>query len=653
MRPFFRQPLIPSIALALSLSFSAPMAMAKDYVMRISIAGNALSAYVPPEIGAPVSVSSGTLDFGSLNVGQSAQGSVSVYNTSEHPTEIRSIAVTGATAVFSASHDCPSQLGAGGQCTVTVTASPTLAGTHSGQLLVRDAIVGHYVTLTIVAGTPTLEATGDGSFGVVQLGDSASATFQVSNSSSGSLVLDSMEITGDDAFSITGGTCGAGVSLGAGQSCQSQVGVAPAAGGNLAGFFEVSANGQSATIPLSVIVPDPATAAVDELAAGSTSLVANGVSTTTLAATVRDALGNALGAGHVVTWTTSLGTVDASSSTTGPDGVASATFLAPATVGTASVSAQLGSSAAKSVVINLTPDVGSAHVDALSAPLKAVAGKSFTVTATVRDALGNNVGAGQTVTWQTNAGTLASSSSTTDANGQAHVNLTAPTAVTPITVQARVQEAEAPTSASIAMTADFDSRRVVLVQTDSSTLEASGEVMAPLYVWSEDQYGNPVAEDVIDISSSHGALDLVEVVTDENGQSSGMYTVPRILWSKVDGLETITISATSRGTAITESTTLTVKQALDLGQFSFDKATRTVTQNTGVPLTFFGYKSTNIAGNGYPTAGTFEWQPGQGFVLHVQGNFVFCRMEANGLALRVADPYGVTGFSAGYPGDSC
>jgi len=301
----------------------------------------------------------------------------------------------------------------------------------------------------------------------------------------------------------------------------------------------------------------------------------------------------------------------------------------------------------------MTADAASAHVDSLNADSEIAAGTSQTVTAQVRDVHGNVLGAGVTVNWDVTGGTLSAATSTTNAAGVASTQVTAPTSTGSLSVSAYVQPADTPEVANLTVTPDFESRRVVAVQTDTSTLTADGATQAPLQVWSQDQYGNPVPGDTIDIVSSKGALDLTEMTTDASGHAAAMYTVPRILWSIVDGMDSMTVSASSRGTAITVSDNLAVRQVLDVSQFSYDSATRTLSQNTGVPLTYTNRRATTNMGQGGTVYGTYIWEPEQTFGNYVGGAHTICRLEANGSRLTASDTSGTVSMSPATTGGAC
>jgi hypothetical protein len=84
---------------------------------------------------APLTLTPTELDFGSVPVGQSSQLSVTVANTSSSPITLGSLS---AAAPFSVSNGtCPAsgaQLAAGAQCALSVTFTPSSAGSQTGTL---------------------------------------------------------------------------------------------------------------------------------------------------------------------------------------------------------------------------------------------------------------------------------------------------------------------------------------------------------------------------------------------------------------------------------------------------------------------------------------------------------------------------------------
>lgn len=105
----------------------------------------------------------------------------------------------------------------------------------------------------------------------------------------------------------------------------------------------------------SVTVAVSQTSVVASLVATPASVIANGTAYSTLIATLRDANGNAAGAGEPVAWSTNLGSLSTSSSTSNAASQATAT-ISSLTVGTATVTARAYGGASTTVAFT-TPVV--------------------------------------------------------------------------------------------------------------------------------------------------------------------------------------------------------------------------------------------------------------------------------------------------------
>ncbi|MDP4573503.1 inverse autotransporter beta domain-containing protein, partial [Pseudomonas sp. LPH60] len=160
---------------------------------------------------------------------------------------------------------------------------------------------------------------------------------------------------------------------------------------------------------------DQRTAKVITLVASPSTLTANGISTSTIKATIADAHGNSVGPGAPVTWQTSDGTISSTSTVTSDDSTSTITLTSGTSVSVANISAT-AVAGGKSTSVAFTADQGTARVlDLVATPATITANGSDTssLVATVQDAHGNAVGAGATVNWTTSSGTLSASSSTT------------------------------------------------------------------------------------------------------------------------------------------------------------------------------------------------------------------------------------------------
>ncbi len=177
-----------------------------------------------------------------------------------------------------------------------------------------------------------------------------------------------------------------------------------------------------------------ATATVTFVVAGNSILVsssvptlpADGVATATITAVVRDALNNPAPDGTVVSFTTTLGTITFTATTT--DGVATATLTSEPTSGIATITASaLGTTGTVTVEFQAGPGGIRIFLTAGKTQL-AADGVDFTdIQATVLNASGNPVPPGTTVHFSTDRGGVQSPEVVTDAFGHANVRFTSDT----------------------------------------------------------------------------------------------------------------------------------------------------------------------------------------------------------------------------------
>jgi hypothetical protein len=89
--------------------------------------------------GTVVELNPGSLDFGTVIVGQSSQPQTTrLTNVGSAALQITNIGITGDSNDFSQNNTCDGGVGAGQSCTITVTFTPTQAGPRSGDVSVSD-----------------------------------------------------------------------------------------------------------------------------------------------------------------------------------------------------------------------------------------------------------------------------------------------------------------------------------------------------------------------------------------------------------------------------------------------------------------------------------------------------------------------------------
>lgn len=188
-----------------------------------------------------------------------------------------------------------------------------------------------------------------------------------------------------------------------------------------------SINGTSVNASNVTFTADTTTASIGsgDLTVDKTTVVANDTDIATYTALVKDANGNPV-PNLAVKWATDLGTLSGATSNTGADGKATITVKGTK-AGDATVTATVNGTSQTAMVVTLIADVTTATVISVTPTLKEMTGtgtESSVLTALVKDAHGNILPAGQTVTWSTTLGTLADATTQTDVNGETSTTLT-------------------------------------------------------------------------------------------------------------------------------------------------------------------------------------------------------------------------------------
>ena len=222
------------------------------------------------------------------------------------------------------------------------------------------------------------------------------------------------------------------------------------------------------------VVVDPTLAGTTTITADSTSLVADGVSSTTVRVEVRDASGNLVGASAgPVTLATTLGSLSQPVTDNG-DGSYEATLTAGTTTGVAVVSGTLdGAAIADTAGVDLRagpPDASTTTISADSASLVADGMSSTTVRVEVRDASGNLVGASAgPVTLATTLGSL-SQPVTDNGDGTYEATLTAGTTTGVAVVSGTLDGAAIADTAEVVLRAGPASSNTTTITADSASL---------------------------------------------------------------------------------------------------------------------------------------------------------------------------------------
>jgi len=200
---------------------------------------------VPQAVLSPTTVSFAGQAVGTTSTSQT----VTLSNSGGAPLAISSITASGD---FSQTNSCGSTLAAGSSCSVSVTFTPTAAGSRQGTLTVTDSASGspHPATL-IGTGLVPQAALSPASltFSGQPVGTtSSSQTVTLSNTGGAPLAISGMATSGDFSQANSCGT-----TLAAGAGCTVNVVFRPTAAGTRQGTLTVvdSASGSPQTIPLS------------------------------------------------------------------------------------------------------------------------------------------------------------------------------------------------------------------------------------------------------------------------------------------------------------------------------------------------------------------------------------------------------------------
>ncbi len=529
--------------------------------------------------------------------------------------------IQGATVVLAATGSGNTLTQPGGTTNASGVATGTLSSTNPGAKVVSATIDGVAITQTA---TVTVNAGGvSASQSTVS---AAPATITASSGSSTSTIT----VTARDAFGnpIQGATVVL-AATGAGNTLTQPSGTTNASGVATGTLSSTGAGAKvaSATIDgvaitqTAAVTVDPAglSAAQSTVSAAPTTITAsNGSSASTITVTAKDAFGNPIQGATVVLAATGTGnTLTQPSGTTDASGEATGT-LSSTGAGTKVVSATINSVAitqTASVIVN----PGSASVLAFTGqPTNTSAGDTINggsggVVVTARDAFGNTAtGFGGSVLMAIGAnpggGTLSGTNPVTAGSGVATFStLSINTTGAAYTLQATSGALTAAISTAFNITAGS-------VSASQSTLTASadtiGQCLNPcdpakngasiITVTARDQFGNPVSGVAVTLSASPASADSNRFTNPgANGatNASGVFTAN---FNSAQGLLGKTVSATAGGTAITQTTAISVMPVLvgagdiaECGAKVSDDSTARLLDS--IPGTVF-----NLGDNAYP-----------------------------------------------------
>lgn len=278
------------------------------------------------------------------------------------------------------------------------------------------------------------------------------------------------------------------------------------------------------------IVPGPVSLSASTISAANASVPANGTGTTRVTVELKDTHGNRLAAsGGTVTLSATAGSLSAV--TDHGDGTYSATWTAPTTAGTATVSGFVnGSALAGKASLNFVAGAASPSATSLSinpASITADGVSTAVITVQAKDAYGNPVTqGGDAVSVETSGGTL--SAVTDRGNGTYTATVKAPTTAGKAVVRAELNGKTVTQTADIAYVPGAASPATSLLTAGASALPADGSSTTALTVQLKDVYGNNLTSggDRVSLSATAGSIG---AVTDHgDGTYSAVLTAPTV-----------------------------------------------------------------------------------------------------------------------------
>lgn len=209
----------------------------------VSLEGTGAAAPVPQ-----LTVSAGTLSFGSVTVNSSTTQALTLTSTGTAPVTVSAATISG--AGFSiAGGGIPVTLAAGQSITLEIEFAPTTTGSLTGQLKLSSNSSSGATTLVSLSGTSTAAATPQLTLSAMTLtfasepvGTATSQALTLKSTGTAALTVNSATITGA-GFSIVSGSFPA--TLNPGQSMTVQVQFDPTAVGSSTGQITISSNSTS------------------------------------------------------------------------------------------------------------------------------------------------------------------------------------------------------------------------------------------------------------------------------------------------------------------------------------------------------------------------------------------------------------------------
>ncbi|MCP5205906.1 MAG: choice-of-anchor D domain-containing protein [Hahellaceae bacterium] len=235
---------------------------------------------------ADIAVNVASVNFGSMQLGQSETKTVTITNAGDLDLGINAISITGTDSfAFTETNSCTT-ISAGSTCIIEVTYTASEEGTQNAVLVIESTDTDEPTVSVALSGSGQVElkpeidvSVTSLDFGTIEAGTSASKTITISNTGGAALTIEGLEVAGTE-FSKSSDNCSI---VAAGASCSAQVTYTSVVGAST-GTVTITSDDEdeaTTTIPLSgigeeVIIVDPGLVVdVDLSVSGSTYITAN------------------------------------------------------------------------------------------------------------------------------------------------------------------------------------------------------------------------------------------------------------------------------------------------------------------------------------------------------------------------------------------
>ena len=420
----------------------------------------------------------------------------------------------------------------------TVTGSATVTGTVNAAAITDNAVVS-FIPGPADEGQSTI---------------TAAPTSIVANGVTTSTITVQLKDANGNNLTSGGDTVGLATTLGSlGSVTDNSDGTytATLTSGTVTGSATVTGTVNAAAITDNAVVsfiPGPADRTTSTISAAPSSIVADGVTTSTITVQLKDANGNDLtSGGDTVALFTTLGSLG--SVTDNSDGTYTATLTSSTTAGTAIVTGSLNATAIiDNAVVNFIPgpaDETQSLITAAPTSITSNGVSTSTITVQLKDANGNNLtSGGDTVGLAMTLGSLGSVTDNSD--GTYTATLTSAVTTGTATITGTVNAAAITDNATVDFVPDAADPSTSLISAAPTSITANGITTSTITVQLKDSLGNDltVGGDTVGLATT---LESLGAVTD-NGD--GTYTAT-LTSGTVTGSATVT--GTVNAAAITDN----------------------------------------------------------------------------------------------------